>query len=417
MKNLFIIAAIAAMPALPALAAPNQATQYNAGSSPKTFQISPRLTPLTPILTDSQFRLFQQTASTRGSVQQRAGSMSGSSKQARSSSQRVSPYNFGSECIANPFGCIAYTNARVANSTVNSTASTANQPVGGMPYVATGKLLIAKNTPGQFNSWCSASLIGKGLLVTAAHCVHNYGTGAGGFYKSLRFIPAQNSTSSNTGPYGSWDFEAVWIPTVYLNGTDVCTTRGIVCNNDVAVVLLKKNSNNQYPFAIPQIGYYGYGWNGYGFRPEGSVGTRKGMITQLGYPGGLDNGMLMQRGDSYAQYTGTGFSTPTNLIMGSQMNGGSSGGPWIVNFGTQPQLTGSGAGAAPNREIVQATTSWGYVRNSIQVVGASTFAQNAAFPSGSYSEGGRNYGGGNIGFLIREACGLKGRGQVKGACF
>jgi len=44
MKNLYIIAAIAAMPALQALAAPNQVEQYKAGSSPKTFQISPRLT-------------------------------------------------------------------------------------------------------------------------------------------------------------------------------------------------------------------------------------------------------------------------------------------------------------------------------------------------------------------------------------
>jgi len=345
--------------------------------------------------------------------------MSGSSKQARSSSQRISPYNYGSACSSSVFGCISYTNARVANSTVSSTASTANQPVGEMPYVATGKLLIATTTDGSFNSWCSASLIGKGLLVKAAHCLNDYGRGAGGFYKSWRFIPAQNSTSSDSGPYGSWDWDTVVTPTVYVNGTDVCSTRGIACNNDVAVIILAKNSSGQYPSAISQIGYYSYGYNGYGSRTEGSSGTKRSMITQLGYPGGLDNGRLMQRGDSYAQYTGTGTGrSPRNLIMGSQMNGGSSGGPWLINFGTVPTLTGSSAGAAPVRNVVQATTSWGYTSSTIQVQGASTFAQNSAFPSASYVEGGTDYGPGNIGALAKAACGASGgNGQAKGACF
>jgi len=418
MNKLFAIAAIAAMPALPALAAPNNVEQFSVGSSPKTFQISPKLSTLTPFLTDSQFRLFQQTASSRGSRRLRAGSTSGYSRQAGSSSQRVSPYNYGSNCSSSSFGCISYTNARVANSTVAKQASTANQPVGGMPYVASGKLLIATTTAGSFNATCSASLIGKGLLVTAAHCVHSYGNGTAGFYKSFRFIPANNS-SSNTGPYGSWDGNNVWIPTVYLNGNDVCSTRGIVCNNDVAVIVLKKNSKNQYPSSLSQIGYYAYGWNGYGFRSEGSSGTLRSMITQLGYPSGLDSANLMQRGDSYGQYTGTGTgSSPLNLIIGSQMNGGSSGGPWLINFGTASTLSGSSAGAAPVRNVVQATTSWGYTSSTIQVQGASTFAQNSAFPNASYTEGGRDYGAGNIGALVQAACGASGsNGQALGACF
>ena len=377
-------------------------------------QVSPRLSTLTPILTDSQFQLLSQSARYRSSSKP-AASFPGFSKDKGSRSYRITPSNYGPQCSSNQFGCIAYTNARVQNSTVNSSATVSTQPVGGMPYVATGKLLIATTTPGSFDSTCTASLIGKGLIVTAAHCVYNYGKS---YYKSWRFIPANNSTS-NTGPYGFWDSSAAWVPSVYANGKDVCSSVGVVCNNDVAVILLKKNSNNVYPASVSQIGTYGYAWNGYGFRTEGSSGTKRAMITQLGYPAGLDSAGLMQRGDSYAQYTGTGTGTsPLNLIIGSQMNGGSSGGPWLVNFGTPSTLTGSNAGAAPNRNVVQGTTSWGYTNTAIQVQGASTFAQNSAFPNADYSEDGRSYGGGNIGALVKSACGKTGgNGQALGACF
>jgi hypothetical protein len=104
---------------------------------------------------------------------------------------------------------------------------------------------------------------------------------------------------------------------------------------------------------VSQINRYGYGWNGYGFRAEGSSGIRRGQITQLGYPGGLDNGLLMQRNDSQAQYLGTGKgSSPLNLVFGSRMNGGSSGGPQLVNFGTRPAATGAPGGASANENFV-----------------------------------------------------------------
>ena len=420
-KALLIAALISAVPIQAANAAPEGVSSYSVGKTPQIARISSRLQPLTPQLTQSQLRQVMAGAASSGR-DSKPGAIEGSSDGRRSRAGRA-PSNYGSNCgtSGNKWGCISYTNARVANSTVSSSASTSTQPVGGMPYVATGKLLIATSKEGEFNSWCSASLIGKGILVTAAHCVHDYGKGDAGFFKSFRFIPANNSTS-NTGPYGYWDASTVWIPTVYKNGTDTCSTTGIVCNNDVATVILKKNSKNQYPSDVSQIGYYGYGWNGYGFIKEKGAGRRspkRSAITQLGYPGGLDNGFLMQRGDSYAKYTGSGRGkSPLNLIIGSQMNGGSSGGPWLINFGTPSSVGSSSAGAKASRNIVQATTSWGYTSNTIQIQGASTFAQNSQFPSGSYTEGGRDYGAGNIGALVKSVCGASGsNGQALGACF
>lgn len=416
-KALLIAALVSAVPIQAANAAPEGVSSYSVGKTPQTARISSRLEPLTPQLTASQLRQVMAGADSSGR-DSKPGATEGSSDGRRSRAGRA-PSNYGSSCSQLNGGCISYTNARVANSTVSSSASTSTQPVGGMPYVATGKLLIATSSPGQFNTWCSASLIGKGILVTAAHCVHDYGKEGSGFYKSFRFIPANNSTS-NTGPYGFWDASSVWIPTAYYKGNDTCSVKGIVCNNDVATIILSKNSQNQYPSDVPQIGYYGYGWNGYGFVKEKRAGKdERSAITQLGYPSGLDNGVLMQRGDSYAKYTGTGKGKkPLNLIIGSQMNGGSSGGPWLINFGTESSVGSSSAGARPSRNIVQATTSWGYVSNTLQIAGASTFAQNPQFPSSSYTEGGRNYGAGNIGALVQSVCGASGsNGQALGACF
>ena len=336
----------------------------------------------------------------------------------KGSSPRLAPSNSGPQC--NLVGCIPYTTARVANSTVNGTPATAVQPVGGMPYVATGRLWMATTTAGQFNSVCTASLIGKGLVVTAAHCIQRYGLGDAGTVKSVRFIPANNGNTLSSGPYGGWDVAHIIQPAVYKAGTDTCSTAGIVCSNDVAVLVLAKNPAGQFPFSVPQIYYYNYGINGYGFvSPSGGSGGN-GQITQLGYPCGLDNCQLMQRNDSIGAITGTGIgSSPKQITIGSQMTGGSSGGPWLVNFGTQSALTGAGAGRAPVNNVVQATTSWGYVNNQIQIQGASLFATNPQFPIAQFTTDGRTFPGGNIGTLVNEACRSTGtaKGFTTGACW
>jgi V8-like Glu-specific endopeptidase len=80
-----------------------------------------------------------------------------------------------------------YTHARVANTNLGFVDALAKVPVTGYPFRPTGKLLM---TFGTSTFVCSASLIKKGLLVTAAHCVHNYGQGNPGFATNVRFYPA-----------------------------------------------------------------------------------------------------------------------------------------------------------------------------------------------------------------------------------
>lgn len=106
----------------------------------------------------------------------------------------------------------------------------------------------------------------------------------------------------------------------WLDETDGCS---VVCPDDVGVLVLNPDSSGKY--AGTYTGYYGYGWNGYGF-----VNSLT-HIAQIGYPACLDNGLLMERNDSQG-YVGSSFS---NTIIGSLTRNGSSGGPWITNFGVR----------------------------------------------------------------------------------
>ena len=289
--------------------------------------------------------------------------------------------------------------ARVANTSTQRGTTIERSPVTAFPYRAAGKLWMRFGS-----SWfvCTASMIKKGVLVTAAHCVHNYGLGVAGFADEVHFYPANVSSSTTVAqPYGKFVGRRIFVPAPYRNGTDTCEVVGIVCNNDVAVVVLRERNGLQ---AGDLVGWYGYGANGYSFIASSEFGGGTvADITQLGYPVAWDNGYQMQRGNSFGKlYTTTiGGKALLNTELGSAMTGGSSGGPWIVNFGTNPTITGTAsAGTAADRLVVVGTTSWGYTSTGPKVQGASWFGQNAQFPLVDYG----GHGPGNIGALVNAAC-------------
>ncbi len=87
--------------------------------------------------------------------------------------------------------------------------------------------------------------------------------------------------------------------------------------------------------------------------------------TQFALLGMLNN--INQFGFSFQDYI------DFNGGIGSLMNGGSSGGPWIANFGYTPALTGVTAGSYPNANIIVGVTSWGYTNSVVKQQGASPF--------------------------------------------
>lgn len=261
---------------------------------------------------------------------------------------------------ANPFAPQDYGLSNHPFTTVRADLSGATNRM--IPYRSTGKLffLIGSDT-----YMCSASLIKKGVIVTAAHCVANYGQHQ--FYTGWQFIPGYRN---GVTPYGVQTAYQAWILTSYYNGTDGCYVSGVVCPDDVAVIILNYMPGTTI-YVGKKTGVYGYGYDDYGFTSDLT------QITQLGYPAGLDYAAYMERTDSYG-YTNTTYSN--NTVIGSNMDGGSSGGPWLINFGKAPVLTGETNGSAPALNTVVGVTSWGYVDKSYKEQGASPFTSGNIVP-------------------------------------
>lgn len=225
------------------------------------------------------------------------------------------------------------------------------------PYRRAGKLFFKQGTSSFI---CSASMVARGVVITAAHCVSGYGTNK--YYSGFEYVPAY---SGGDAPYGVWTAAKVYALPAYLKGTSNCAVKGIVCDTDVAVIVLKPNSNGRY--AGDSTGWFGYGTGGYSYNSK-----KLAQITQLGYPASLNDGAEMIRTDSYG-FVDTSLSG--NTVIGSGQTGGSSGGPWLVNFGFASSPDGSNpVGADPERLIVVGTTSWGYNDNGVtKQQGASFF--------------------------------------------
>jgi V8-like Glu-specific endopeptidase len=228
------------------------------------------------------------------------------------------------------------------------------------PYRAAGRLFATINGG---SGTCSASLIKPGLVVTAAHCVSKFG--ANQFYSNIRFVPGYRKGAA---PFGSWNASQVRVLASYLNGTDPCSQSGVICRNDVAVITLAAQ-NSKYPGT--STGWYGYGWNGHGFTSSGLT-----HVTQLGYPSCLDSGNYMERNDAQGLKSA---SHADNTVIGSLMCPGSSGGPWLINFGLPSKLTGTTAGTYPDPNFVVGTTSWVSL-NTNKEMGASPFLSTNIVP-------------------------------------
>lgn len=232
------------------------------------------------------------------------------------------------------------------------------------PYRASGRLFFT--IPGQGTFVCSASLIKKGVVVTAAHCVANYG--ASQFYTGWVFVPGYRN---GVAPYGLWAASSASVLTAYFTGAaGECSVAGVVCLDDVAVIELAPQISPVFPGT--STGWYGYGWNNWGF--TSSLLTQ---ISQTGYPVALNGGLLMMRNDSYGYRSA---SLSNNTVIGSLMTGGSSGGPWLNNFGYKPMISGTTFGSFSNPNIVVGVTSWGYTSPDPKEQGASPFTSGNIVP-------------------------------------
>lgn len=297
---------------------------------------------------------------------------------------------------------VPYTSKRVSAAPTQAVESSSNAYLSAtFPYSAVGRLNFKAY---GMDTHCSASVILKGVIVTAAHCMQDYGAGDDRF-DSYVFRPASYRGSS---PYGEWTpLAAVW-PKAWSQGNDV--GEGSAVDNDLAVLVLDKNAAGQF---ISDVigGHLNYGWNNYSFLKSKKTGNLwTAAVTTLGYPGLSDDGEILQRSDGPTYLTN--ISEAHQIYQGSNFTGGSSGGPWLVNFGYQnPEFSsGSNQGRQANANVVIGVTSWGTADpNQPKDNFSSQFTQNKHYPLADYG----GFGAGNIAALLHSICVAKPQGSTQ----
>jgi hypothetical protein len=173
--------------------------------------------------------------------------------------------------------------------------------LGQWPNHTVGMLLF--DTP-TGTSRCSAAVVGRRLVLTAGHCVSD---GAGGWYSNFRFYPATIVTNP-LNPSNSWTYETAVTFKVYLETGAWC--------RDVAFLVMRSKSGQQ----IGDV----YGW--LGFTANQPTAGQTWYI--WGYPAYLGDLLLINL-SPYYQRANLGCE-PFDILVSSNHNKGSSGGPWAL---------------------------------------------------------------------------------------
>lgn len=239
----------------------------------------------------------------------------------------VSPFNAGT------------LNAHFSSSRVSPPASQTTYP-----FRTVGKLFFSDAAGGNYV--CSASVISYRVVVTAGHCVHSGAGGAAGFYRNFLFVPAFRN---GVAPFGTWNWAYVTVTAAWAGG-------GGVVPNAADYAMFEMADRAAAPTRIGSVTGF-LGWQ--------TLSLATNHATMLGYPCNLDNCQQMHRVDA-GSFRGT---APNNVEYGSDARGGSSGGPWVQNFGEASVGQTGGTNAGMNRVI--AVTSYGYVSIDPKVQGAS----------------------------------------------
>ncbi len=208
------------------------------------------------------------------------------------------------------------------------------------PYLTVGKLFFT--IPGQGNFICSGSVLRRRVILTAGHCVHS-GTAAG-FYSNFMFVPAFRN---GVRPVGTWDWQFVTTTSTWASG-------GATFPNAADYAMIEPRDLNGNIIG-----------NVTGFLGFQTLKLSPNHAHLLGYPANHDSGNRMHQVTSESLRT----ASPNAVEYGSDMRGGSSGGPWVQNFGVVAVGQTGGSNTGSNRVI--GITSYGFVSTTPLIQGSS----------------------------------------------
>lgn len=185
------------------------------------------------------------------------------------------------------------------------------------PYSTVGILFFT--IPGEGDFYCSGAVLRNRIVVTAGGCVHQGSGGNNGFYEDFLFVPAYRNEEA---PLGVWEWAAVTVSTTWSQGG------GRIPNAaDYGFVEMEDQVFDGTTYSIGDF----TGTLGYATRR-----LRPNHATILAYPSNFDNGSRMH------QVTAKDFKATSaalnNVEYGSDMRGGSEGGPLLQDFGDNPNL-------------------------------------------------------------------------------
>jgi V8-like Glu-specific endopeptidase len=213
------------------------------------------------------------------------------------------------------------------------------------PNRAAGKLFFSDPRTGG-NFVCSGAVLRHRVVVTAGHCVANASTDPNQryFYTNFMFVPAYRNGNAPVG---------TWTPSLIGVTNEWYFSNGSVPNaQDVGMMVMRDDGSGRR--IGERTGYLGYF----------TLQLAKNHATMLGYPTNLDRGLRMQINSAFT----FGAGGNNTYVYGNAMRGGSSGGPWIMDYGVAPN---SNPSIPSGFNYLIAVTSYGPIATEPKYQGAS----------------------------------------------